>query len=295
MTTPAPAVGTPLAGVTTGSFGGSAFPPQVVAAIVNLVITGAPFSASLTRFTTTRREVTWPTASPSGYSWLAELEQFPDVSMADGAYTAVVCKIGGIVDLSNEAITDSSVNLSAALAVTLQDSLSRSLDLGLLNGTGTPPQPVGVIGIAPSAIGPDLLSQVTAAKGSIGDAGGTPDTLAISATSLATEDAKLSTAGGLAYPNGFAAAMGLTPVVVPALSTPLVYDSARCFLVVRTDNTVDWSRDYHFQFDATSVRVKARVAAGIPDPNKSIRKCSVTMAQTAGTGTQQASTGKRAG
>ena len=37
--------------------------------------------------------------------------------------------------------------------------------------------------------------------------------------------------------------------------------------------------DYHFHYDATSLRVKARVAAAIPDPNKAIRKLSVTSTQ----------------
>jgi hypothetical protein len=123
--------------------------------------------------------------------------------------------------------------------------------------------------------GTDLLAQVTAAKGSIGDAGGTPTTLAINATALAVEDAKQGTAG-LMYPNGFAAAMGLTPVVVPALSTALVYDKSRCYLAVRNDATVEVSRDWHFDRDATSVRIKARVTAAIPDQNKAIRKLSVT-------------------
>ena len=105
-----------------------------------------------------------------------------------------MAKIGGIIDLSNESVADSSINLTASLATLLQDSLSRDLDLGLLNGSG-PPEPVGVIGVAPPALGADLLGQVTAAKGSIGDAGGTPTTLAISATALADEDAKTGVPG----------------------------------------------------------------------------------------------------
>jgi len=45
-------------------------------------------------------------------------------------------------------------------------------------------------------------------KGSIGDAGGTVDTLAISATALAAEDSRPGTTGDLVYDSGFAAAMG---------------------------------------------------------------------------------------
>ena len=47
---------------------------------------------------------------------------------------------------------------------------------------------------------------MTAAKGAIGDAGGTPTHLAISATALAAEDARTGTTGELVYDAGFAAA-----------------------------------------------------------------------------------------
>ena len=143
------------------------------------------------------------------------------------------------------------------------------------------PQPHGALGVAASALGADLLAQVIAAKGSIGDAGGMPTTLAIKATALAAEDGKLAAGGGLAYPNGFAAAMGLTPAVVPQLATAMVYDKSRMFLVVRNDSSVEASSDYHFANDALSLRVKARVAMAIPDPNKAIRKLSVTAQQEA--------------
>lgn len=275
MTTPA--------GVTTGSFAGAPFPPDVQAQVINLLIDSAPFAASLTRQPTDRSSVAWPTASPTGFAWLDELQTFPTVDMGDDAYVVGIAKIGGIVDVSNESITDSSINLSNSLATVLQDSLSRDLDLGILNGGG-PPEPIGVIGVAPPALGADLLAQVTAAKGSIGDAGGSPDTLAISATALAAADAAKGTTGELVYSQGFAAAVGLTAVVVPALASPLVYDSARCFLAVRNDAMVEWSRDWHFDRDATSVRVKARVTAAIPAPQKSIRKLSVTSAAQASKG-----------
>jgi hypothetical protein len=269
-------------GITTGGFAGYPFPPDVQAQVINLLIGGAPFAASLTRQPTVRSSIAWPTAKPTGFAWLDELAPFPVVDMADDAYVVAIAKIGGIVDLSNEAVSDSAINLSTSVATVIRDSLSRDLDLGLLNGSG-PPEPVGVMGAAPPAHGASLLAQVTAAKGSIGDAGGTPDTLAISATALAAEDARTGTTGELIYDSGFAAAMGLTPVVVPALAVPLVYDKTRCYLAVRNDAMVEMSRDWHFDRDATSIRIKARVTAAIPDPAKSIRKLSVTT-QTARSG-----------
>jgi Phage capsid family len=264
--------------VKTSSFAGVPFPPDVQARIINLLIENAPFAASLTRQPTNRSSVSWPTASPTGWAWLNELDPFPVMALGDAAVTRTVCKIGGIVDLSNEAVTDSAINLTASLGTVLRDSLSRDLDLGLITGTGTPPQPQGVNGIAPTAVGASLAAQVTVAKGQIGDAGGTPTALAISATALAAADATTATGGELVYPGGFAAAVGLTPVVVPALAIPLVYDQSRCYLAVRSDSTVEASLDFHFNLDATSLRVKARVAVGVPAPAKSIRKLATSLA-----------------
>jgi HK97 family phage major capsid protein len=264
--------------VTTSSFAGAPFPPDVQAAIINLLIENAPFSASLTRQPTNRREVTWPTAQPSGWAWLNELDPFPVLALGDDAYNVTIAKIGGIVDMSNESISDSSINLTASLATVLRDSLSRDLDLGIIQGTGVPPQPQGVTGIAATAVGADLPAQVQVAVGEIGDAGGQATHLAVSATALAAQNAKVAANGGLVYPNGFAEANGLTAVVVPALATPLVYDQSRCYLAVRNDSMVEVSGDFHFNLDAASVRVKARVAAGVPAPAKSIRKCATAIA-----------------
>ena len=50
-----------------------------------------------------------------------------------------------------------------------------------------------------------------------------------------------------------------------------MYDSTRCFLVMNeTDSQVDISPHAYFNEDAVGIRIKARVAAGIPVPAKSI-------------------------
>ena len=61
-----------------------------------------------------------------------------------------------------------------------------------------------------------------------------------------------------------------------------MYDKSRCYLAVRNDAIVEASRDWHFDRDATCIRVKARVTAAIPDPDKAIRKLSVTTARDSG-------------
>ena len=97
MTTPTAAPGP---GVHTGSFGGYPFPAEVVARIINLLISGAVFAPSLTRQGTVRSTVAWPTAKPTGWAWLEELQPFPTIDVDDDAYVVAVAKLGGIVDLS---------------------------------------------------------------------------------------------------------------------------------------------------------------------------------------------------
>jgi hypothetical protein len=279
MTTPTAAPGP---GVHTGSFGGYPFPPDVVALIINLLISGAVFAPSLTRQGTVRSSIAWPRARPTGWAWLEELQPFPVIDVDDDAYVVAVAKIGGIVDLSNEGFTDSSINMSAQLGDLLRDSLSRDLDIGLLTGGG-PPAPIGVVGVAPEVQAADLHQAVTIARGQIGDQGGTANTLAALPSVLAAADAQRSEGdtGILTYPNGFAASLGLRAVGVPGITAPLVYDATRCFLVVRDDVAVDASRDWHFDRDAYSIRVKARIAAAIPDVPKAIRKLTVAPAASA--------------
>ena len=150
-----------------------------------------------------------------------------------------------------------------------------------MEGAG-PPEPDGIIPAAPTVAAADLLSAIATAMGEIGDAGGAADTLAISGAALAAEGSRTGP-NGMFYPAGFGAAIGLTPVVVPELATPLVYDSTRCFFVLNGDESeVALSNDVFFTEDAAGLRIKARCAAGIPAPAKSIRKLSIGGAETRG-------------
>jgi HK97 family phage major capsid protein len=264
--------------VTTSDFSGVLVPRDVEARVLNALVGGAPFAASLTQRPTGTTSVAFPVASPSGFAWVGELEQIPQLDLNDDAYVVALAKIAGLIDVSNELISDSSVNSGAVLEGLLADSLSRQLDLGLLNGTGPGDnQPVGVIAAAPEVTGTTLLDAVSDAVGEIGDAGGTATTFAASATTIAKANAATSTTGELLYPNGFAAAVGLTPVAVPALATPLVYDSSRCYTVLNgLPGAVQVSDQFHFNFDAVTVRIKARVTVAVPVMAKAMRKITVS-------------------
>ena len=68
--------------------------------------------------------------------WLAEMQPFPEANMGDDAYVVGVAKLGQVLDMSNESVGDTEINLTSELARLLRDGVSRDLDLGLLLGRG---------------------------------------------------------------------------------------------------------------------------------------------------------------
>jgi len=143
MTTPT------LTGLETSTFNGVLTPPQV-AALLNSLVEGAPFANSLTRAQTSTGRLAFPTVGPTGYAWLSELQQVPSVILNDQTLIVSVCKVAGILPVSAEMYADSSVNITQWVTGALAGSLSRDMDLGLLNGTGSP-QPNGIIAQATAA------------------------------------------------------------------------------------------------------------------------------------------------
>jgi HK97 family phage major capsid protein len=271
MTLPAPpAIGS-------GGFRGVLVPADVQQRIINTLIEQTAFANSISRLPTRSGSVAFPVASPEGAAWISELAKIPLMSLNDRAEIVAVAKLAGLLDVSNEMISDAAISVTAQFTTLLRDSLSKQLDQGLLFGAG-PPEPTGVVAAAPEISGSDLLEAVLAARGSINDAGGAATTLAASGATLAAADGARDGNGALMVPGGFSAVTGLIPVTVPGLDPPLVYDRTRMYLILRDDASVEMSRDFRFDFDATTFRVRARVACACPDPGKTLRKLAVSAA-----------------
>jgi HK97 family phage major capsid protein len=271
MTTPAPPV-------TTGSFQGTLH-PAAVARVLNLLTSGAPFAGTaLTPYPTSRHEVAFPTAKPDRPAWLGEMDPIPVIGMNDDADIVAVCKLASIVLLSNEGFSDASVNMTAQLGELIRDSASIELDRGILYGTDSP-EPRGVVAAAPPAAGLDLAAALTAAVGSIGDAGGVASHLCARPSVLAAQrNVRGLPDGQRLFPEGLGPAFGLTEVGCPELAAAdvLVVDRTRAWLVVRNDFEVDTSRDWAFDRDAMALRMRGRFAVAAPDLPKALRKLSVT-------------------
>jgi hypothetical protein len=261
--------------VTTGSFRGVLWPPDVVAQIINLLVGGAPFADSLSRYPTIRSEVAFPVASPDKPAWTSEGQALPTIGLHDDADVVAVAKLGEIVLLSNESVNDASVNLTAQVGSLLADAAGPELDRGLLYGAGAP-EPVGVVANAPAVDGTDLAAALTSGLGQIGDSGGTATHIAAKPSVLAHQrNVRAAPNGQLLFPNGIGAAFGVTEVGVPSLNDTLLYDASRAWLILRNDFEVALSLDYAFASDSTAIRMRGRFAVGIPAISKTIRKLTV--------------------
>lgn len=267
---------TPPPAITTASFTGKPFPPDVASRILSLLVAGSPFASALTRFPTNRGSVAFPTARPDRPEWIGEMQDIPIVGLGDDAALVGVCKLASILLMSNESVFDASINLTTELTNLLRDSASAELDRGLLYGTGAP-EPEGAVTAATEAAGADLAAALTAAIGDIGDNGGTVTHVAARPSVLATARNARDDGGQFTYPAGIGAALGVTEVPVPQLEAGdvLAFDASRCFLVVSRDFMVDTSQDFAFQQDALATRIRGRFAVAVPDMGKGMRRLSI--------------------
>lgn len=272
--------------LTTGSFNGVLTPAQVHE-LLNALIEGAPFAGSLTRATTSTGKLAFPTVAPTGYSWLAELAEVPRLVLDDKSLIVAVKKIIGALPLSSEMLSDATVNVTGWVSGALGDSLSRDMDLGLLEGAGGS-EPTGIIAQAEAATGATLLAAAGAGIAAIGEKGGVADTIALSPTVYAGEMTAVDSNGRPIHEDGLDTLAGLAIVQVPGLDPPLVYDARRCYLVLGSDSNVTMHDDPGH--DAKLLLVKARVNVGVPVAAKSLRKLEITPASAARHGQPAAKT-----
>jgi HK97 family phage major capsid protein len=270
--------------VSSGSFGGVIFPPDVLAYIWNTVLTGSPFAGGITTLPTSNGSVAFPTAAPTGAAWVSEGQPLPPVTVGDGALISTPRKLAALLSLSNESLDDASIPIGDLTGQAIRDAMSHQMDDGLLHGTGTPPQPDGILAHATAATShPDFRQAVIQAWGEVVSAGapaGSVTAFANPAT-LAVEWMRAGTTGDPIHVDSPTGVMtigpGIKTVAVPSLlggATPevLVCDTSSVFLVQRESLVIELNPSIYFGSDSTALRVKCRVACACPTPAKSLRK-----------------------
>lgn len=264
--------------ITRESFDGAFWPDEIVETVALACITGAKFARALTPLPISKQAASFPTASPTGFDWVAEGAPLPTIDMNDGAHIVGACKLAGLLSMSNESLSDSDQPVGDLLSAAVADAMGPKLDHGLLFGGGGD-EPDGVLDVAPVAIGgADWRADVIGAWGELVDAGADPETIVAfsSASVIGWELSRTDDNGQPIHPDGSVAMVGpsIGMVAVPALSSgvTLVADVSRLYLVVRNDFEVAFDSSAAFASDSTLARLKGRFTIGCANPGKTLRK-----------------------
>jgi hypothetical protein len=270
--------------VSHSSYAGVPFPPEVLAQVWVTILTGSPFANAITPLPTSSGSVAFPTAAPTGADWTAEGAPIPAVTLGDSALISTPRKLAALLSLSNESLDDAVIPIGDLTGQAIRDAMGPKMDDGLLHGTGTAPQPDGILAHAPAAANhPDFRQAVIGAWGEVVQAGAPADQVwaFANASILATEWARVGTTGDPIHEDApdqtLTIGPGIRTVAVPSLvggTTPeiLVADVSSLFLVIRDELSIDVNPSIYFASDSVGLRVKVRVACACPTPAKSLRK-----------------------
>ncbi len=260
----------------------AAFPSDFQGRILSTIVEGAPFSRSCAPLPTRRTSVAFGILDVEDPAWGVELSQVPDLSKDQSSYEVAVSRLSGSILVSQESIDDGDTPITAQVSQTLTDTFSHKLDVDLLGAAGPRPIPTGILSVAAEVTAADWELSAIAAKAQMATAGGTASHIALSPAVLGEIEAARDDLGRQLYPGAAASFAGLQTVSAVGATQPVVYDQARCWLVINRDFTVDVSRETTSAWEhfAQSIRVVARFGLAIPQPSKACRKLAVTEART---------------
>jgi HK97 family phage major capsid protein len=261
----------------------AAFGTQFERRLLSMIVEGSPFARSCAPLPTERGAVAFGLLDTADPAWGSELSEVPDLAKDQGQYEVAVSRLSGSILISQESIDDSDYPLTSAVGQVVIDTFSNKLDRDLIGGSGTGPVPRGILSVAAEVTAADWLQAATAAKGQIGQAGGTASHIALSPATVAQLEGAVDEIGHQLYPDAAQRFAGLTTVQAVGATQPFVYESPRCWLVVRKDFTADISRetDSAWLHYAQSLRVVGRFALAVPQPVKAVRRLAVSGARAA--------------
>jgi HK97 family phage major capsid protein len=248
--------------------------------ILTVIVEGAPFSRSCTPLPTQRTAVAFGVLETEDPSWGGELSEVPDLSKGQSEYEVAVSRLSGSILVSRESIDDADFPVTAQAEQVLRDTFSNKLDRDLLGAAGPAPVPTGVLSVAAEVTAADWELAAIAAKAQMATAGGTASHIAVSPTVLGELESARDDIGRALYPDAATSFAGLTTISAVGATQPVVYDAARCWLVIRRDFTADMSdqTDAAWSHYGRSLRVVGRLALAVPQPSKAARKLRLTAA-----------------
>jgi len=271
--------------ITRDAWNSRLWPIELHAQFLSKLLVGSPFASSLTAAPTSAGRMVWPLVSPEGAKWLAEAQRFPTATLNDETYEVAVCKLGGMVQLSNESISDTSYPISQNVGRAIADSCGPILDHDFLYGEGSAIVPKGVWTVAPEAAeAPDFRAAAIVSWGELADVGAQVPSIIVCArpSTIAREWSRVDNSGQPLHADAATGELTLGPGIrclpVPQLEAAdvLALDTSVVFRVMREDFRVDPSDA--FEYDSTWFRVKGRFTVAAPVPEKSLRKVKIAAA-----------------
>lgn len=210
--------------------------------------------------------------------WTSELAELPsDAGNAD-TIELTPAKIGTVANLSNESISDSSVDQLDQVGRALVRGVAKQVDSRFFSSlpaqvAPAAPAPAGVLNSAtlPSTVGAVDIVGLVRAVGKVAAAGGRPNIIWCHPDTLTELRVEAMTGGfaTLADPQepGIEALAGARLVATPALPTSyaMIADTNYVLAGVRRDAAVDFSGEAAFSRDAVVARVTMRLDWRIAD------------------------------
>lgn len=265
--------------ILTTSMNGVLAPPEVAEAMTVSVLSGNPFAESLTLVPISRSALDFPIVAPSGMDWTAEGAPLPAVDLGEDVYVSRPLKLGGVFDISSEAVNDADSDLTGLLGQGVFQAALSVLDRGLVNGTGVDPQPLGILLAADEIAGAagTLRAGAHAAVAEVLNAGGLPSVLALNPTDFVAEAGREDTNERPIYPDGFTSLARCAPVPVPVLpaGVGVVLDPMRCMLVQRDPIAIDFDKSAGFRSDTVAVRIRGRFSLAVPVAAQAARRFTI--------------------
>lgn len=146
-----------LAEGSTGA-GGALVPPQYIQELLDLARAEAvAFQAGVQLRTTNSNLVNMPTLNTAATAaWIAENGAITPADEVFGQQTMTVSKLGSGIKISNELVADADPSIIEVVMQDMAKVIALKLDLGVFEGSGTPPEIRGIANVAGVTAGPSL-------------------------------------------------------------------------------------------------------------------------------------------
>ena len=258
---------------------GAAITPEQWATYVldHLAAASVLLASGATELRTTAKQLHVPRVTgDSAVGWYDELEPIGEGAPPGDEVVLTPRKVATLVNLSNEAVNDSTPSVLDTVGAAMTRSVAREADRAMFAGTGGK-QPTGLLNLAPTLPnfdGPVNYAGIVSASGLVRAAGGAPNVVYLNPADYTAlqlvvggDDRPLISGDPTAGAPPVIAGLAVWPTPALPAGTALVAQADQILVAVREDASVVVSEHALFANDGQVARVIARVDVGVADPD----------------------------